>query len=99
MTWTTATTANTITTGLIVRTAIETDTAEDHEIAHADPVKSIREDTEINQYHDRYRARKSATSVKNLAVGRLDIPTTIDVKYSRNFATSAKEYLIDNNQR
>ena len=64
MTWTTA---NTIITGLIVRTAVEADIAENHEIVSADPVKGMK-NIEINQYHDRYRARRNVTSVRNLAV-------------------------------
>ena len=97
MTWTTASIINTIIIGLIVRTTNETDTAEDHEIAPANPVKDI-EDIEIDQYHDRCRVRKSATSIKNLAVDRLDIPTISDVRHLTNFANTARKYLIDSNQ-
>ena len=92
------TTANTIITGLIVRTAVEADTAEDHEVAPADPVKGM-EDIEIDQCHDRCRAKRSATSVRNLAVGQLDIPTMNGVRHLTNFANTARECLIDNGQQ
>ena len=94
MIWTTATTANTIIIKLIVRTAVKINTAENYEIASADSVKNIK-DIEIDQYHDRCRARRSATFMRNLAIGRLDIPTINDVRHLTNFANIARKYLID----
>ena len=94
ITWTTVSIINTIIIKLIVRTADKINIAKDYEIVSANPVKNI-EDIEIDQYHDRCRARKSATSVKNLTINRLNIPTINDVRHLTNFANTAREYLID----
>ena len=95
ITWTIVSIVNTIIIGLIVRTTDETDTAKDYEIAFADSVKDIK-DIEIDQYHDRCRARKNATFIRNLAIDRLNISTINDVRHLTNFVNTAREYLIDN---
>jgi hypothetical protein len=84
---------NTIITGQIAHTAAKADTAEyreaDLEAAHADSNEDMQADTKINH------GRKSATCVRNLDAGQLDIPAMNDNRHLVSSAEPLERHLIE----